>query len=451
MGRESLKVVIDQFYDIFLKKLLAYREYIVRDAYGIYELSNPHTPDFGNVLKKLLPEFIRDVPPRDSKKRVRAYGVDGGVRSITLSTGKKLVVVRAVGVAGCSIIARDLDIHVVEKDSSQLRSVLLLEIESRVARKVAESAEPGSILFIDGSFYTKVVSVLRSILIRSSQEVVRNFPTVLRSVIELEALLRTCRERGVEVVFVSKDHSTKRLLDYALSLYLMRCGDGGSLSTLMTQAVKYYSMSWHSFFRRKLRKVLEDVVNDEFERLVANLYIRQSVTDATAINAVLETGYTVPLKMGLCDAKLYHHIVSGRLFTAIRKAIAEASYMLPDAAVSDLGREFLNALANLPPVISFYVKLRKFDTPLLVEFPVNGRFVDTRREACARLEHVATEVFDTMNLLYIDRAVYNIPLYYADAYARLRGEQFRRYVETLRMQLLKYGIDIGRRDVIGGV
>ncbi|MDD5110989.1 MAG: DNA double-strand break repair nuclease NurA [Candidatus Altiarchaeota archaeon] len=181
---------------------------------GILEGLRSHSRDIEDALKKIPAENIVLPAPAGLKADGGMCFVDGG-EGITELLGASLYIIRASalmldgdGGKDNEAIIRDLDMNIMDYDDYTKERIELLRdcMEFDVAQQCVEKHKP-NYLFLDGSLYVKA----RKKPIKCIED------TIYRK--KFARLLKTCRDRNVNLVGVSEDSRSKILAGHLNAKY----------------------------------------------------------------------------------------------------------------------------------------------------------------------------------------------------------------------------------------
>ncbi|AET33034.1 hypothetical protein P186_1618 [Pyrobaculum ferrireducens] len=419
---------MDQFFDMFIASARGrLREYLLKRSSEEYPIDA--------LADKIL---YRAVGGEASE--ARTAGVDGGIGVVRLANGHQVILARAAAV-GPDFIEREFVADVASVDSSSLPWAYLVIAESLAGVRALER-HGVDVLLMDGSLYAKVVRLVHNLILAREFQNLYYVPELATALYTLARLLRTARERGARLVFVSKDHSYKLLKEHVIFEKLSeRWSD-----YVFQRGLQWYSVLWIRRFRKELLDKYKMARSYDYEgaRLLA-LLITPSVTDSELLARVLPEGhYTVPMLVGGCDAYMNYKGLS-----TVEKLVKAAEDRLEDSLIFRLKDQFSQnvveyvreALEEVPKIYFFYVRLGRDDAPLLVEVPADGTkmFDGASVKAFyppARVEYVV----GLLARQYRDPLHYNTWLWYAHSVASFKGSQLSEYAVYIKNMAEELGM-----------
>ncbi|MFN7106399.1 MAG: DNA double-strand break repair nuclease NurA, partial [Pyrobaculum sp.] len=341
------------------------------------------------------PQFY--IPRREVERRgssLKAAGVDGGVGVVKLSNGHQLIIARSAAV-GPDFMERDLVADVSIIDGS-LHWAYLVVTESLAGLKAVER-HGVDVLFMDGSLYAKAMGLVHNLILAREFQNLYYIPEFALALHTLSKLIEEARERGVRLVFVSKDYNFRLMKEHLIFDRLYAKHRDG----LFQRGLLWHSVLWIRKFRKELLESYKRAQRYDYEtaRLLA-LLIAQSITDSQLVDMLLPPGHhTVPMLVGSCDAYINH-----KGLTTVERLAKAAEDRLEDSLIFrlredfnyDVARMVREALEKLPKIHFFYVKLGHEDRPLLAEVPTEGKLFDGTP---VKAFHPAADVGDVASLL----------------------------------------------------
>ncbi len=403
-------------------------------------------------VRKKLPKYLKSwdsevqqltVPNRPIKPRggqAKAGGVDGGVGVVNLANGHQVLLARAAAV-GPNFVEREFVVDVATVDSNSLKWTYLITVEALAGyRAVTRSGV--DILFMDGSLYAKTMRLVHNLILTREFQNLYYVPEFAAALHALAKLIEVAQERGVKLVFVSKDNNFKLLKEHLLFEKLYE----RHRDPLFHRGTLWHSILWIRKFRKELLEFYKRHKWDYQTSQTLELVIRQSVTDSQLLKRWLPPGhYTVPMVVGGCDAYLNY-----KNLNSVEKLAAAAADRLEDASIFRLreSRQTVvevvrDALRGLPKVYFFYVKLGD-DNPLLVEMPAVGTkmFDNTPLKAFYPSADV-DDVTSALRQYYKNSIHYNTWLWYAHSIASLKSSQLKEY--SVYISKFLNGVGVARR------
>jgi len=326
-------------------------------------------------------------------------------------------------------------------DSASLPWAYLVIVESLVGMRALEK-HGVDVLLMDGSLYAKAVRLVHNLILTREFQNLYYVPELATALYTLSRLIKTARERGARLVFVSKDHNYKLLKEHVIFEILgERYRDH-----LFQRGLLWYSVLWIRKFRKELLELYKTIRNYDYEgaRLLT-LLITPSITDIEILAEILPSGhYTVPMLVGGCDAYM-----NFKGLTTVERLVKAAEDRLEDSLIFRLKDNFnsnileyiRDALDTFPKIYFFYIKFDRDESPLLVEIPVEGtRMFDG---SPVKAFYPPARVDDVVSLLreqFRDPVHYNTWLWYAHSVASFKSSQLSEYAVYLKNMVEDVGI-----------
>ncbi|MCX8136085.1 DNA double-strand break repair nuclease NurA [Pyrobaculum aerophilum] len=384
---------------------------------------------------KILYRKIEGSPPS-----FNVAGVDGGIGVVKLANGHQVVLARAAAV-GSDFIEREFIADIASVDSASLPWAYLVIVESLVGMRALEK-HGVDVLLMDGSLYAKAVRLVHNLILTREFQNLYYVPELATALYTLSRLIKTARERGARLVFVSKDHNYKLLKEHVIFEILgERYRDH-----LFQRGLLWYSVLWIRKFRKELLELYKTIRNYDYEgaRLLT-LLITPSITDIEILAEILPSGhYTVPMLVGGCDAYM-----NFKGLTTVERLVKAAEDRLEDSLIFRLKDNFnsnileyiRDALDTFPKIYFFYIKFDRDESSLLVEIPVEGtRMFDG---SPVKAFYPPARVDDVVSLLreqFRDPVHYNTWLWYAHSVASFKSSQLSEYAVYLKNMVEDVGI-----------
>ncbi len=393
-------------------------------------------------VKEEIKRYIRAYPEL-KKVRKRVVAVDGGIKCLRVSDGSWIYLYRAVAVSGFNICSVHVGIERLLKEPTSVRSLLLVLAESKAAEEAVKKVNPDYIL-LDGSLYSKVLTVLNS-LFEGDAEVLKVCVDALTA---LHQFLESVKSSGATAVFVSKESNTRRFIDYVLARKMFK-EVSKYVDKGLTKVLKYCIMRYPARNLARVRKKLLEIKKSlpEDAKVYVDAYLNHSATDLQVLKSVTDAPWRTrgALLMGIVSPRIVSQIEKHAVSGEEPWKISRVFYR--EGVSEDVLDTVDKILRSLPAVATAYVRFNTFDYPLQLEFPEWGRkLLEFRcRKFAGVLTREVKQIFEVLASGYVSRNVYNVHLYIADYYARFRGSQLTYYLSVLRNVLSRYGLDLGRR------
>ncbi len=389
-------------------------------------------------------------PPRDAP----LAAIDGGGGFEPLVGGSAFYVARAIAVFNpIGDPVKVVDARVYPARDTRILDALRALTELRAALRALERLPRGerAFMLMDGSYRALVSAALGAI--RRGARGQGSLSSLYVGLASLELitvlwkLLGTAFEKGVNVVFVSKDSGYRSFKEAVLLRLLAKRAEAHGVEELALLAERCYSsyplgrlrerlLAWRKSVEGELRALLDMILDLGYRDV---LFIDDYTGGAP--------GYTRPLEVslgGLYGSSIERHAV--RMCERVEEYIGgrEAENcrgLLDDAVV---------AYESLPSTRMMYVRLAPRDELLLVETMGEGRLAGEGR----RLSEVREEDEATLSLLvagYAGPRFYNKWLVAAHEAATMRSEQMVLYARLFDALARSRGINLrlARRTWVG--
>ncbi len=451
----------DLFFDLFTKEFLK-----VKDKIGTVARR-----DEGTYLTKLL----ESVKPDDVWRELRLYSrrddyivaaVDGGIRTIPLSDGTEILIARALAVNNYgaqpirTLITEYLPVPSGAAYWTYLGLVELETCKKCVIEQLSKFERRDKYLLIDGSLYARLIATIHNLILTRGFLDLYYIPEIMLSLIRLAELLELCKEHEVKPIFVSKNSSLKILKDHIIFTLLKDAvKDSITLSVdpeifeIFTKGAEWYSIVWLRKYRKKLVELAGKYSgsNKELVKYGIRTVIAQSITDTCILEHIAQMNSITcaisrKLLLGAVDAYLNDRKLTNpdALYKVIQDRVEDCIMlrMSPEEEAEhyrDLARRVRDLLGKLPRILLTYIKLRKDDTPILVEIPVQKwRFFD--ETIPPKIFYDSFNMWDIIELLYSeykDPYHYNRMLWLAHNYVHFSENELQEYTMSIMKMLDK--------------
>ncbi len=364
--------------------------------------------------------------------------VDGGGGFIQFSGGV-VYIVRAYGYVSGDEPERLLELKLHYVRDSKILDSLRNWLELRVARRVLYRLKRGAFLFMDGSLRSTIVSSLSSIMALggkrgiSSSSLIYSLLYSLYSIIELVELVREAKNKGVSIVYISKD-SSYTVLKEKILLEKIASTLSNDKRELIINELAWYPLSHRSklaYIRREVNSAM---------RSIYDVGLDKSYFDQHFIADVIKSrrGYSKLLRIP--PSKIMTRYFD-KYRDLLEKIVEYSVDVLGDGKdlweFENASKRFIDKLPLIPSTVSSYVKIGIFDWPFLVEIPwLDKKFFEPGREFVDDSREFE-EIISVIVNFYVDSAFYNVPLVVAHNNATIDAKQldlYARFLENLAYQ-----------------
>ncbi len=383
--------------------------------------------------------WVNGVP--NPPKTYEVAAVDGGAAIQPLLNGGAIYVVRAYGHHPSLEPERMLEMKILPVRDSRILDALRIIIEHQTASRLALRVKSNTLLLMDGSLWTIIVNCLKRVY-RLALNRVESLGSLYLSLYSLEALvalsdfLSVTSRRGINVVYVSKDHSFRVVKEKVLLELVAESAK--ELREIILSSLQYYPIPDRMKLLR-LRKAVPPHLQQVYDAAI-DLSYRDTAFIQDAVG--LSIGYTWPLTIPP-PIQLHANIISrGGVRWLIEAACENALELLDgeDVGVCYDASRLVKALESLPRIKGVYVRFAMDDNPLLIEVPENpGDFYATGRvflEPDERLEFILSVLAGE----YEGPLYYNVPLIIAHMNATIQSSQLNNYMKLLEALAAARGV-----------
>jgi len=395
-----------------------------------------------------LPEAPGEPPP--------VAAVDGGGGVIGVQGGGAVYVARAYGYVEGGEPERLLELRFYPARDSRVLDALRTWLEHRVATRLALRLPPGSLLLMDGSLWVTVTAAFTAVAKLASgavQSLAEVYTGVLSgyALAEIALLAHRASERGVTVLYVSKDHGFRALKEKVLLDAV--ASSSRAVEPLVSSALDWYPVTRGDRLRLlEARRLLPQEARQLLDAALDQSYRDQAFIADTAGRA---PGYSWLLR--LPPPRRLHRLVAQRGARGILEAAVDRAEQLlapGDEALEELrglASRAARALEELPCSRMLYIRPAPGDPLLLAEEPgAPGTYLAPGRA----LEEPRGRVMDAVAALarhYAGPDYYNVPLVAAHLNASLDSRQLASYTRLLESLAAARGLrlQLSRRLALG--
>ncbi len=451
----------DLFFDLFAQEFRKIKD----------RISTVTRRNEGTYLTKLLeavkPDDVwRELRLCSKRDEYLVAAVDGGIRTIPLSDGTEILIARALAVNNYgmqpirTLVAEYLPVPSGAAYWTYLSLVELETCEKCVIEQLCKFERKEKYLLIDGSLYARLIATIHNLILTRGFLDLYYIPEIMLSLLKLAELLELCKETGVKPIFVSKSSSLKILKDHIIFTLLKDAvKDSITLSVdpeifeIFTRGAEWYSIVWLRKYRKKLVELASKYSgsNKDLVRYGIRTVIAQSITDTCILEHIaqmsnISCAISRKLLLGVVDAYLNDRKLTSpdALYRVIQDRVEDCIMlrMSPEEEADqyrELAKKVRDWLGKLPRILLTYIKLRRDDTPILVEIPVQRwRFFD--ETIPPKIFYDSFNMWDIIELLYSeykDPYHYNRMLWLAHNYVHFSEAELQEYTMTIMKMLDK--------------